>query len=64
MGESEAAIIANFPDSTAAGSHPHGRSSRQTEEQLLDSVKTCFVFYLGSPHSPGPLGLILTYLVY
>ena len=43
VGGSKAAIIANFPGSTAAGSHPHERSGRRTEEQSLHSVETCFV---------------------
>ena len=64
MGGSKAAIIANFPGSTAAGSHPHERSGRRTEEQSLHSVENLFCFDLGLPHSPGPLGLVLSYLVY
>ena len=46
VGGSKAAIMANFPGSTAAGSHPHERSGRQTEEQSLHSVENLFVLFI------------------
>ena len=42
VGESKAAIIANFPGSTAAGSHPQERSGRRTEEHCTVWKLVCF----------------------